>query len=638
MERPDRRGLFFLTIITAVAAWLRLTGLTAQSMWSDEIGTLLTCAKPLSKTLGTIVLFDINPPLFYALAHYWQMLGHGEFILRLLPALLGVAAVPLTYALARRWAGAAAGLLAAGVLALAPAHVYYSGELRYQTLTTCLALASFIGLWDRHENRRRWLYPAATIAGLYTHYLFLFLLAAQGLWLATLPRDERRVRPRTLIVPLLAFIPGLLILALQLARKNWGVKLLAGAQSPHRLLDLLSFWTIGGPPWRPPTLPGLPDDLSWLTFLFAAPLLLLLARGIYAVRREAWGRLTILWAFFPTVVLLLLSLAAPVFETKLLLPTLPAIALLVGVGATTLRPRALAAVSLALVLVLGGSAVWQQRTDPRCARDDWRGVARQLRADLRPGDVVLNATFELRHYAATELPEERLIAGDLKAFKERGGVQSHEETFAHLDDVESRYRRVWFYPNPMRGVPIVDDTADYLRERLFAVTPAAYRDRRPQLMLYLTDRGEYAAHLAPLLPRKIDFRAGPLAEHALRGRWLPTEEGWRWATGEASAWLKHEAPNERARALIFVNVDLFPERCVTVRLAADGETITERFIDRTDQYELTGPLPPALADRPALELRVGADKIIFQDTHERLPRERARTVLVGELALEPLTP
>ncbi|HPM77499.1 MAG TPA: glycosyltransferase family 39 protein [bacterium] len=638
MERPDRRELLFLTIITAIAAWLRLTGLTAQSMWSDEIGTLLTCAKPLSKTLGTIILFDINPPLFYVLAHFWQKLGHGEFILRLLPALLGLAAVPLTFALARRWAGAAAALSAAGVLALSPAHLYYSGELRYQTLTTCLALASFIGLWDHQEHRRRWLYPAATVAGLYTHYLFLFLLAAQGLWLAIQPKDERRVPWRTLTVPLLAFAPGLLILALQLARKNWGVKLLAGAQSPHRLSDLLSFWTIGGPPWRPPALPGLPDDLPWLTYFVAVPLLLLLARGIVAVRREAWGRLTILWAFFPTVSLLLLSLAAPVFETKLLLPTLPAIAMLVGVGATSLRPRALAAILLALVIVLGGLAIRQQRTDPRCARDDWRGVAQQLSADLRPGDVVLNATFELRHYAASELPEERLIVGDLKAFKKSGGVQSRAVTFAHLDEIGSRYRRVWFYPNPMRGVPIVDDAADYLRERLFAVTPEQYRDRRPQLLLYLTDRMAYAAHLAPLLPEKIDFRVGPLAEHALRGRWLPTEEGWRWATGNASAWLKHQAPNEQVRALLFVNVDLFPDRCVTVRLTVDGETVAERFIDRTEQYVLSGLLPPSLTDRPAVELRIRTDKIIFQDTHDRLPREQARTVLVGELALAPPTP
>ncbi len=648
MNQRARWELPTLTLIVVLAAVWRLPWLGAQSFWSDEIGTLLTAAKPLAKLLGTIFLFDVNPPLFYVLLHGWLRLGHDEWIARLWPALCGIAAVPLLWRFARRYVGPQAAAAATLLLAVWPAHVYYSGELRYQTTTTLLAVLSFSCFADLLAGgHRRAGYLAATIVGLYTNYVFLFLVAAQAVM--ALASTERRRLLRAVLVAGMSFIPGLLVLAWQIVQRNWGVKTLVVAPPVERWFDLLSLWTFGGVPWRGttlfPALDQLHDVSLWryqLAFAaLALPVVALLIRGARLAWRSPAGRLTIIWAFVPTAAMLALSLFAPVFEVKLLLPTLPAVAVLLGLGVAgpVEQPaRRYAIVWNALgvyFLVLATLAVHQQLADPRYARDDWRGLAHRLSADLAPGDVVLNATFELRYYSPRPLPEERLVAGDLGEFVKRGRTQSRAQTEAHLADIVSRYRRVWFHPNAVRGIQLVEDAERYLLANLYDATPEAYRTHRPTLRLLLKDRGGLARQLAPRLPAAIDFAGGLVEETALRGTWLPTDEGWRWTTAGSSAWLRRDTGAMQARARVYVNTDLYPQGTLRVMLQAEGVTVAELTVSKSNQYMLTGPLPEAALALPAVELQVVTDKIIYQDANDRIAPTQARTLLVGELALVP---
>ncbi len=643
MNRRARWETPALVSITLLAAALRLPWLAAESFWSDEIGTLLTAAKPLWKTVGAIILTDMNPPLFYTLVHFWLWLGHSEWIARLLPALCGVAAIPLLWLFVRRWFGVWPAVFASAMLAMWPAHVYYSGELRYQTLTTLLAVlscSSFAALITEETPRNKELYWCATIAGLYTNYLFLFLLVAQAV--AVWPeKGIRRLAWRRLGIALLAFLPGLLILGWQAVHRNWAVKLLA-AEPTRRGFDLLSWWTFGGVPWRATTLWPWLDRihdvaLGRYEIIFAAlalPIVVCFARGGLIARRSATGRVVLAWAFVPTAILLAGSLFAPIFEVKLLLPTLPAVAVVFSLGAVSSRPRpsVLGVAILLYFLVLSGFALRQQLTDPRYFRDDWRTLAKQLAGDLREGDVMLNATFELRYYSPRPLPEEQLVVGDPREFVKRGCVQPRETTEAQLRAVLPRYRRVWFYPNVIRGIQLVDDAENLLRANLYDATPPSYRGR-PRLLLLVKDRADLAAELAPYLPTTIDFEHRHGDESALRGWWLPTDEGWRWTTVAASAWLRREGDARRVRARIYVNTDLFPQHMVRVTLQVEGATVDVQSITRSNQIMLSGTLPDVALSRPAVEVRIVTDKIIYQDMNDRVPHDLARTVLVGELSL-----
>jgi len=645
MNQRPRWELPALIAITCVGAVVRLWRLGAQSLWSDELGTLVTCIKPLYKTVAAISLTDVNPVFSYIVFHFWQMLGHGEWLLRLLPALLGVAAIVLLWRLARRWYTAPVALAAAAVLALWPAHVYYSGEFRYQTMAAVFALISFDAFLQRlEENRARKTYLLATIAGCYTHYIFIPLVLTQALVLFWQEHDARRRLKKDLLIVLLAFLPGLLTLALQLSMQNYWIKQFAG-ETAGQWFKLLGFWTIGGVPWCATTIFSVLDKMLeqsptqfklWFVIL-TLPVLILLIRGIVFSVRERVGRIVILWALMPTALLFLAGLFAPVFDVKVLVPTLPALALVLARGAAGNERNVIGWVLLAFFGVLAVAAIVQHKTDSRYFRDDWRGRVAMLQTDWQQNDVILNATFELRHYAVTPLAEARLYARPPKEVIQRGFVQTAEETALHLERELAPYRRIWFYCPPLRP-PVVQDALAYLQENFYEITPEQYLPK-PRFRLFTKrDRHAYAAHLAPQLTSRIDFTQGVFNEEQLRGIWLPTDRGWRWTTNSSSVWLKLDPQHNALRARIYVNMDLIPpsdagEQGLVVDLQVEGYSITKQTITKTDQVVLSGALPTELNNLAAVETSIRTDRIIFQDTNDRLPREQARTVLVGEIEL-----
>ena len=87
------------------------------------------------------------PPLYYALAWVWtQVTGTGEFGLRSLSALAGVATVPVAYLLGAELRGRRAGLMAAALVAVNPMLLWYSQEARAYALLVllCAALAALL--------------------------------------------------------------------------------------------------------------------------------------------------------------------------------------------------------------------------------------------------------------------------------------------------------------------------------------------------------------------------------------------------------------------------------------------------------------------------------------------------------------
>jgi hypothetical protein len=631
-------------LAAAVGAALRLTNLDHQSLWSDEIGTLVTAARPLLKTIGAIAISDLHPPLYYVLAHFWQLIGYSDAFVRLLPALCGLGVIVAVYWLGRRDFDETVGAASALLLAVWPLHVYLSGEYRPYASASLLAVLSFCELsadW-RATPRARIGWIAATIAGLYTDYLFAFVVLAQ------LPIFRRRAEGRSwrsFAATAAAFVPGALLLAFQLGRRNFLVKTLIGAGLP--LTAWREAWSFGGPPRQVTTLIP-PLDAVWrgnarafelAALLLLTPAIWLLARGVREAWRSAMGRATIAWAFLPPLALLALSPWAPAFEAKQLILTLPAVALLLALGAARPRLSVGTAAALAWLAALMSLAIWQHRTDPRFFRDDWRGLARVLAADVREGDAVIGATFELRYYSLLNpLPEIPMLVIHPRELFEGRRQQTREETAAHLAQATAGCSRVWFEPSPVKGLPVVDDVDAWLRANLYDITPDAYRARRPEMRLYARDRARLAEAMAQLAPSRLDFRAGPVNERLLRGVWLPTDEGWRWGGASASAWVARPPDANAAGARLFVKPDLYPQDEVTVRLLAEGREIAAATVRRADQIWLQGPLPPEARNLPAVELAIRADRTIWPDQRDELPPERRRIALVGELATFPALP
>ncbi len=150
---------------------------------------------------------SVHPPLFFCLLYAWMgwclsWLPPGSWIwaMRALPALFGVAAIAASYWLNRLAFSPAAGLLAAGLMAVSPFAVYLSQEGRHYTLPMLmitLALAALVQMQQDLVGQKQlrlpiWLgWSLLNLLGLYVHYFCLLALIAQvaalSLWLLRKP-------------------------------------------------------------------------------------------------------------------------------------------------------------------------------------------------------------------------------------------------------------------------------------------------------------------------------------------------------------------------------------------------------------------------------------------------------------------
>ena len=180
-----RLFLFWLIPVLAIAVFLRLKGLTFQSLWLDELFTLSHTgpSQSFSRMIHSCQYTENNPPLFYLI--FWigqRVWGVGEYSARLLPALFGILGVGSMYVLGKEMFSRRTGLFAAAVTALSPFHILYSQEVRaYSLLFLMTALSYFylVRLLVKLDKKNAVLYFVFTSLMIYTHYFGLFVLAAQ---------------------------------------------------------------------------------------------------------------------------------------------------------------------------------------------------------------------------------------------------------------------------------------------------------------------------------------------------------------------------------------------------------------------------------------------------------------------------
>ncbi len=219
MSRRDRSGLNALGL-TLLAAALRFFKLGEWSLWIDE-GNTLWLTEHLSGKRPT----DAYPLFFWIERLMVEVAGTSEFALRLMPALLGVASVPLSYLLFRKPAGERTAFWGALLLALSPWHLFWSQNARYYTLLLVWALLLARLAWDWWEDGGEARLAGIVIvglAGLMTQYtlilawpaLMLYPLLARVMGYA---RDRRFAWKRIFIFGVALILPLVLAVGRMLA-------------------------------------------------------------------------------------------------------------------------------------------------------------------------------------------------------------------------------------------------------------------------------------------------------------------------------------------------------------------------------------------------------------------------------------
>ncbi|HEX2096170.1 MAG TPA: glycosyltransferase family 39 protein [Solirubrobacterales bacterium] len=418
--RSRSRTFWVVAGLTLLAAGLRFATLGLQAYHHDEIVTASRVLRAdFWHAMEAVGFSESAPPLYYASAWLWtQVTGTGEYGLRSLSALAGVATVPVAYLIGAELRDRRAGIAAAALVAVNPMLLWYSQEARAYALLallTSLSLLFFLralGQPPRGPAVSYAPYASSTNGGsrnltlwgvfsglaLATHYFAVFPIAAEAAWLLR-RRGREALRGLLVVAGFAAVLAPLAIHQASLNHAEW----IGNHSLGHRLWEIGVVFTVGevgdiiARPERP-----------YLALVPVAAILALLAllwaRGERR-ERQAGGRVLAIAAAtvaIPLVVALVLPSKDYVLARNVLPALVPLLAA-VGIAATLRRPRRAGAVLGAALFVYSLGFCVATNLAPSLQRPDWDAVAAEIGEPQAPRAMVswTLGHASLRYYLST---------------------------------------------------------------------------------------------------------------------------------------------------------------------------------------------------------------------------------------------
>ncbi len=412
--RSRSRAFWIVAGLTIAAALLRVATLGVQSYHHDEV---VTAGRILSGDFGqamnAVGYSESAPPLYYALAWFWtQLTGTGEFGLRSISALAGVATVPVAYLVGVELRGRRAGLMSAALVAVNPMLLWYSQEARaYALLALLTSVALLFCIRALRNGRRRdfTLWGVASALALATHYFAIFPLLAEAVLML-----RRRGLRASLAGLWIAALACLMLAPLAIHQASIGhAEWIGNFSLGHRLWETAATFVSGetgdiiGQPERP-AMAFAPLGLCLAAFW------LLAARADREERRAAALPLLVgVVALGVPVALALISSSKDYVLARNVLPALVPLLVVVAIATTLPSARRLgAAIGAALLAYSLAFCLWASAA-PDMQRPNWDAVAARLGEPRTPRATVTWTLGEapLRHYLSTGAIQVRAADG-----------------------------------------------------------------------------------------------------------------------------------------------------------------------------------------------------------------------------------
>lgn len=469
---PRLRSRPAVAALILLAAALRAWNLDHMSIWQDEGLSLYRAGLGWRDILAggipldALMTRDVQPPLYFVkLAAWFDLVGTSTWSGKALSLVYALPAIPLTWALGRRWLGERTALAAAAFTALSPAYLWYTQEVRHYTLVVTLGLLgvyAVVRAWGLdaapalatpapaappvfRPSPRGWAVVAvvANAALVWTHYLGFFLVLFEVLAVAAATarrRDWRAAAP--LLILALAALPLVPYAAWRLG--------LGPERDQHfvpltvMLKDIVLGFSFG----------KTADQASPWVMALDAGFAALLAAGLAGAWRARRAAALFLGGYLlvPVVALFAVTFVKPVYMGfRHILVVAPAYYILLGAGVSGLarrrRAAGWAAAALALGAMLAADAAFYR--DPRFRKDDYRALATYVRAHAVPGDalVVPNGVLKLAFdHLAPDLP---VIS--LPPFL-ASGLQDPRPAEDQLMPLFRQHPRLWYVDPPRTPV------------------------------------------------------------------------------------------------------------------------------------------------------------------------------------------
>lgn len=399
-------------LLFGLALAIRLYHLAYNPLWLDEIYNYQLGQQGLGAILRNS-LYDPHPPLYYLLQ--WITAGgssHSELAWRWLPVISGAMTIPLVYEIIRKVYGALSAGLSSLLLAVSPAHLYFSQEARpfaFEVFLAALTTFWIVEIQDQPQKRGLWLgVITTTLIGLYSSYSYILVVGIQAVYLTLQNRRERWT------YVYLSFIGAASISLLPFATRTIGKT--ASAHMDNISLNLLatSQALLAGEPLRY----GITWAHTWAPLLLGGLFLLGASTSFRHPQQRSLSvyatlQLTLpLFAFF-AIINPIFGIHLPPGEAKQFIVLLPAFFILVASGIHNLWklptpfPKFIASVAVSVVTIASMSGMknyWQ------VTKSSESETVLAVRKHLQPGDAIISLHYSLNAAASFYLPDQEVFA------------------------------------------------------------------------------------------------------------------------------------------------------------------------------------------------------------------------------------
>jgi mannosyltransferase len=408
-------GAVLLVFTVVIAAGLRLWHLDHQSLWIDELASLITALAPPADIPAQALRNDaFEPPLYFWLLHaVVHFVGSSEWALRLLSAVAGTLTVPLVWLLIREVTQQTAiANTAALLLATNPLHIWYSQEARPYALMVCLGTGALLCLSRAlHRDGLGWWIGFAILsaAGTLTHVTGIVYPVVGGLWALYAGGVRARRHLAMAAAGVFALTLPFLVMLTSAVRNAGGT---GSAQRPFTGLEVVYslFTFVAGYSFGPPVREI--QDLGWRVAIARHPvqtlvvgaMLLWLTFVVVRARRSRLFEFAALLTVPLSAAAMGSLLSTKAYSVRYVLPSLVGFLALTAVALASLAPRA-RAFGLAAILGLFLSADIQWWASSSYWKEDSRWAAGCLARQLPAGSTVAVAPPYMRALLEHYTPE-----------------------------------------------------------------------------------------------------------------------------------------------------------------------------------------------------------------------------------------
>jgi uncharacterized membrane protein len=177
LARKKVYSLIFFMLYVAVLVYL--AGVAA--VWEDEFYTLNTTSRSLSEVFSQSYHFEAQPPFYFVLLKLWRLIFPTVFFARIFSVLCIAGSVIIFSKLVKLLEEKNNMQWLVVLFMLNPYTVWAALEIRTYSLLILLSLISiysFIRYYFRNELNYLYLFLVIAVIGLFTQYLYVFLISA----------------------------------------------------------------------------------------------------------------------------------------------------------------------------------------------------------------------------------------------------------------------------------------------------------------------------------------------------------------------------------------------------------------------------------------------------------------------------